>query len=69
MSVKNKTLQQKTAELNKLIEWFDGDEFEIEVALEKFKQAQQLAREIEKDLLLVKNEINVIKKTFDKELV
>jgi exonuclease VII small subunit len=68
MSLKNNTIQQKTIELNKLVDWFDSDEFNLEMALDKFKQAETIAADIEKDLLSLKNEINIVKQKFDTEL-
>ena len=65
MSVINKTINQKTAELTQLVSWFDGDDFTLELALDKFKQAEKLAIEIEKDLLSLKNEIQIVKQKFD----
>ncbi len=53
----NKTIKQKTAELNKLVEWFDSDDFEVEQAIAKYKQAKQLAEEIRQDLEQAKLEI------------
>lgn len=67
MSQVNKTIDQKTEELSKLVAWFDGDDFTIELALDKFKQAEKIAADIEKDLLALKNEVNVIKQKFDAE--
>jgi len=67
MSVKNKTIQEKTIELTKLVEWFDGDDFKLEAALDKFKQAEDLAADIEKDLLSLKNEIQIVKQKFDSD--
>ena len=67
MSVKNKSIQEKTAELNELVAWFDSEEFVLETALDKFKQAEKLAAEIEKDLLAVQNEIRIVKEKFDME--
>jgi len=67
MSSKNKSIQEKIVELTKLVEWFDGDEFTIESALDKFKQAEQLATDIEQDLSSLKNEIQIVKKRFDSE--
>lgn len=62
MSAKNKpTIAEKTAQLNELVAWFDGDEFEIEKALDKFTEAEKLAAEIEHDLLTLKNTIQVVK--------
>lgn len=65
--MKNKSIQQKIVELDELVAWFDGDEFELERAIDKFKQAEKMAAEIETDLLSLRNEINVIKKKFEKE--
>lgn len=66
MSDKNSaTIAEKTAELNKLVEWFDGDDFELEQALEVFAKAETLAAEIETDLLALKNNITIIKKKFN----
>jgi len=67
MSVKDKTIQEKTIELTKLVEWFDGDDFKLEAALDKFKQAEDLAADIEKDLLSLKNEIQIVKQKFDSD--
>lgn len=64
MSATNKSIQEKTNELAKMVSWFDSDEFELEVALDKFKQAEKLASEIEKDLTSLKNEIQIVKKKF-----
>jgi len=64
MSATNKSIQEKTNELAKMVSWFDSDEFELEAALDKFKQAEKLASEIEKDLTALKNEIQIVKKKF-----
>ena len=67
MSQINKTIQEKTDELDQLVAWFNSDEFVLEEALGKFKQAEQLAEEIEKDLSILKNEIEIVKQKFDVE--
>lgn len=63
----NKTVQEKLAELSELVEWFQSEEFSLEEALDKYKSAELLAEEIEKDLSKLKNEITVVKKKFDTE--
>ncbi len=68
MSVANKTISEKTTELNEMVAWFDSDEFNLEAALDKFKQAEALAVEIEKDLTSLKNDIQIVKQKFDSEL-
>ncbi len=67
MSKPNKTIQEKTAELSELVAWFDGDEFTLETALDKFKEAEALAESIEKDLTALKNDIQIVKQKFDSE--
>lgn len=67
MSEPNKTIAQKTKDLSDLVDWFDSDDFSLEESIEKFKKAEKLAVEIEKDLINLKNEINIIKKKFDSE--
>ena len=65
MSEKSKTVNEKIAELDEMIAWFDSDEFSIEEALEKYKAASELAKEITKDLETFKNEVTVLKQKFD----
>lgn len=68
MSAKKHSIAEKTAKLDELVAWFDSEEFELEKALDKFKEVETLAAEIEHDLMEMKNEVNVIKKRFDEQL-
>ena len=61
----DKSIQEKTAELHELVAWFDSDDFALEAALDKFKEAEALAGEIEKDLTAFGNDIQVVKQKFD----
>lgn len=66
MSRENKiTIAEKTAMLDKLVAWFDSDDFELEQALDKFSEAEKLAADIEADLLSLKNDIELVKARFD----
>ncbi len=65
MTKSNQTIQDKLASLRELIAWFDSDEFVLEDAAAKFKKAEELAREIEQNLETLKNDIQVVKKSFD----
>lgn len=67
MSKANKTITEKRSQLGELLAWFESDEFEIEQALDKYKQAEVLASEIEAELLEHKNTITVLKKKFDQD--
>ena len=65
MSKNDKTIQEKMNQINELVTWFESDEFELETAIEKYKTAETLAGDIEKDLSELKNEITVLKTKFD----
>ena len=62
-----KSLNQKIEELDGKVEWFYSDEFKLEEAVNKYKDAAYLAREIEEDLDELKNEIEVLSKDFSKK--
>lgn len=65
MTKNNVTIQEKMTKLRELIAWFDSEDFVLEEATDRFKRAEELAREIENDLDVLKNEIQVVKKSFD----
>ena len=66
MSESEKTLNQKIADLDAQVEWFYSDEFELDQAASKYKDLTVLAKDIEKDLAELKNEIKVIDEDFSK---
>jgi exonuclease VII small subunit len=61
-----KTLNQKIEQLDSAVEWFYSDEFKLEEATENYKKTLDLAKEIEKDLDNLKNEIEVLSEDFSK---
>lgn len=61
----DKKISTKMNELSELVSWFESDEFELETALEKYADAEKLAKDIEQDLSSLKNEVTVLKKKFD----
>lgn len=66
MSAKSSdSIEQKMTKLRELVAWFESDEFVLEAASEKFKEAAALAKEIEHDLSELKNNVNVLKQSFD----
>lgn len=66
MSESRKSLSQKINELDAQVEWFHSDEFKLEDAVEKYRVAVKLAKEIEQDLNSLKNEIEVLSEDFSK---
>ena len=65
MSKQNKTIAEMRAELSELLAWFESDEFSVEMASEKFTEAEKLAIDIERELMEAKNTITVLKRRFD----
>lgn len=61
----NEGVSKKMAKLSELVAWFESDNFAIEEAVERYKEAEKLADEIENDLTDLKNEIVVLKQRFD----
>ena len=61
---KNKTIAQKIEDFEKLVAWFDTDDFSLEQALDKFKEAEKLASEIENELAKIKNDVKILKTKF-----
>lgn len=65
--MENKTIQEQMNELRELAAWFEGDEFELELAMDKFAEAEKLASNIRQKLAEMKNEIVVLEQKFDKD--
>lgn len=63
---KTENLQEKINRLGEMLAFFDTDDFDIEQALEKYKEAEKLSEEIREQMSEVKNEIKVLKERFDK---
>lgn len=64
MSKANETVEQKMQKLRELVAWFESEDFQLEKAAEKFKEASNFAMEIEKDLAELENDITVLKQSF-----
>jgi len=66
MSEDKMSLNQKIEKLDGQVEWFYSEDFKLEEATNKYKEAVSLAKEIEKDLAELKNEIEVLSEDFSK---
>lgn len=66
MSENKMSLNQKIEKLDSEVEWFYSEDFRLEKATEKYRESIELAKEIEKDLQNLKNEIEVLAKDFSK---
>lgn len=67
MSSAKKTIQDKIDDLDGLVAWFQGEDFQLEEAAATLKKAADLAADIEKELKTVENEIVDIKKSFQSD--
>ena len=64
--VEKMSLNQKIEKLDAEVEWFYSDEFKLEDAVDKYKEAVKLANDIKEDLENLKNEIEVLSEDFTK---
>lgn len=67
MTNAKKTIQEKIDDLDGLVAWFQGDDFQLEEAAATLKKAAALAGDIEKDLKTIENEIVDVKKSFQSD--
>lgn len=58
--VEKLTINQKIEQLDGAIEWFYGEDFQLDQALPKYQAALKQAQEIEADLNELKNQVEVI---------
>ncbi|MBR0480030.1 exodeoxyribonuclease VII small subunit [Candidatus Saccharibacteria bacterium] len=66
MSENKLSLNDKIKKLDEAVEWFYSEDFKLEEATGKYKAAIKLAKEVEKDLGGLKNEIEVLAEDFSK---
>jgi len=60
----NANINQKIDQLKADIDWFYSDDFDLSQAVDRYQKASTLAKDIEKDLDTLKNQIEVIAKDF-----
>ena len=60
----NANINPKIDQLKADIDWFYSDDFDLGQAVDRYQKASTLAKEIEKDLTTLKNQIEVIAKDF-----
>lgn len=59
----------KLTELEKITEWFESDEVDLNEALQKFERGMELADQLKKELETVENRVEKIKQRFDAPVV
>jgi len=60
------TFEQKMAELDAIMEWFDSDEVTLDESIKQFERGMKLSGELEKELQQAENKVEKIKQKFNK---
>ena len=61
------TIEQMMAELNERIAWFQGDDFNLDEAKQRFIEARELSKKITATLEDVRHDIEVLSEDFNAE--
>lgn len=59
-SPKQPSLTERIEQLDQAVEWFYGDDFDLDQSLTKYQDASKLAAEINRDLTELKNQVEVV---------
>ena len=60
-----KSLRELLDEFEQIVQWFDGENLDVEAATEKFEAGAKLADEIREKLATEKNKVEIVKRKFD----
>ena len=61
------TIEQMMAELNERIAWFQGDDFNLDDAKQRFIEARELSKKITATLEDMRHDIEVLSEDFNAE--
>ena len=61
------TVEQMMAELNERIAWFQGDDFNLDEAKQRFVEARELSKKITATLEDMRHDIEVLSEDFNAE--
>lgn len=61
----DKTVSKMIENLEAKMAWFQGGEFNLDEAAERYEEVERLSDEIEQVLLTMQNQVEVIKQKFD----
>ena len=61
------TIEQMMAELNERIAWFQGDDFNLDEAKQRFLEARELSKKITATLEDMRHDIEVLSEDFNAE--
>ena len=61
------TIEQMMAELNERLAWFQGDDFNLDKAKQRFIEARELSKKITATLEEMRHDIEVLSEDFNAE--
>lgn len=61
----DKKISERMEELEQKLQWFNGDEFTLDEAAERYAEVEKLVAEAEKMLLKTQDRVEILKKKFD----
>ena len=61
------TIEQMMAELNERIAWFQGDDFNLDEAKQRFIEARELSKKITATLEDMRHDIEILSEDFNAE--
>jgi len=61
------TIEQMMAELNERIAWFQGDDFNLDEAKQRFIEARELSKKITATLEDMRHDIEVLNEDFNED--
>lgn len=61
------TIEQMMAELNERIAWFQGDDFNLDKAKQRFIEARELSKKITATLEDMRHDIEVLNEDFNED--
>lgn len=61
------TIEQMMAELNERIAWFQGDDFNLDEAKQRFIEARELSKKITATLEDMRHDIDILSEDFNAE--
>lgn len=62
---KSESIEEKMTKLRQMTAWFESEDFSLDEASTVFKNATELAHEIERDLNEMKNTVTLLKQSFE----
>ena len=64
----DRSLREMLDQFETIVNWFDGDDLDIEAATKKFEEGSELAEDIKQRLAEAKNQIKIVQHIYDESI-